>query len=619
VKCNSFRFAPYLSALLALGCGGSVSGTADVPDGTDTTPHDNEAVADSLHEDRGTGDAGLPPGVFRVAVLSDPTIIGDDFHGWNARLEEAVAWINARNDLTLVLVLGDLAAHMVDPYQANPSEASWEDGIQAFVSIMGTLDIPWYAIPGDKDYAEEITEREYWIEWADPTARRSALKTWLGDAHPGDKPWWTFSHGGVRFVGLDTMAGPRALESFGATGSLGEDQLSALEEEFEGEEPLLLLGHHRPEMTLEEGIEGLPARIGMYSDKILAVFSGHLWSYTEYDVGGVIGFGFDTVAVPEPGSPNIAIAEIDVPARTVTIVNRDALPYSQNPGPLDCKPGTDTVGLITLADSCHGVWFTDLNVDDPTLEDLFAAADMGETPFAFHVIADNNNGSLEIAGTMATNVEKVFFTDPAPPDHALEQSWGSPCEVFQWSMDDPCLGATVTITYDLLNLIQPDEFGANCGLYWDYTADLTFGARLGPDADGNLTLADAELRISFVKEEVLDSIKDFMVRTYCANDTCRGVRLHPYMPQEGCSPSENDHYMDCVQGILAFDDVPAHCDPLLGATTDVPLRLILQFKDMLPDEATFVFRGWGHRLTPMDEPSEDWSISTGTFDPFMCM
>ena len=99
-----------------------------------TDPGSENGGTDTGAGDTGTTDTaedqGTPGNAFRIVVISDPHVTGNNLKGWNSSLETVVTAINGTADIDFVLILGDLALSLEDDYGAYGVEpAPWAEGL----------------------------------------------------------------------------------------------------------------------------------------------------------------------------------------------------------------------------------------------------------------------------------------------------------------------------------------------------------------------------------------------------------------------------------------------------------------------------------------------------------
>ncbi|MCZ7582679.1 MAG: hypothetical protein M5R36_04720 [Deltaproteobacteria bacterium] len=141
---------------------------------------------------------------------------------------------------------------------------------------------------------------------------------------------------------------------------------------------------------------------------------------------------------------------------------------------------------------------------------------------------------------------------------------------------------------------------------------------MGNDLDANLSFVDGHFAVSLEKADVMETVEQFLVDSYCANDDCNGGSV--LMPQNGCSPAANGDTAACTGETLEFGDIPSQCDTEIGTLFKVPVRLIRVLVDMLPNNFVINFQvsGWGHEMTFSNDFSGDWNIGEDVFDNAYC-
>jgi len=143
-------------------------GAAEHCDGVDNNCTDGIDEAPAADQDcDGTADDGDPGcsqdlQAFRIVAISDAEICQDDMYEKNNHLDQVVAAINARADIDFVVILGDLAARFYErmwdqPWWQDPPydpSKTWDDAFALAVDSLANLNVPFYFVPGEKDYTE---------------------------------------------------------------------------------------------------------------------------------------------------------------------------------------------------------------------------------------------------------------------------------------------------------------------------------------------------------------------------------------------------------------------------------------------------------------------------------
>jgi len=589
----------------------------------DETPDDDSSPGDDdeADDDDNNDDDDAAAEIFRIAVISDANIVADNLLQWNENLVNVVAAVNNEPGLDFLVILGDLGVRFFEwwweDYHAdyNP-EMTWEDCLNVALEILSDLEIPYYFVPGDKDYADIYQINwGFDVQWAEREQRTAGLRTRLGAAYPGTEAWYSFKHKGVRFFAGNSMAGDRWQDGFGQPGSLGQAQLDALAAVEADSTPTIFMSHHNGLAILEgAGQPTLEEVLSAKSTNVMALFNGHHYAYQEYEYAGIDGYAFDAVSDGDlTGDLYYAVAEIDPAAQTVTIINKDDLPYPPEYLDYSCEPGESSADMSGLVGSFHTVFFVALDTDYWVLDLLLGAAELGETPFPLWVNADLGSNDYQIMLTQATMYE-------GGGDHAIEApitEYDVPCEFFTWHYQEPCL-ATVEaeITYDILGLIGSKSGHAECGIGLNYQTGFLFEATIGDDADGNTSFKTGQITVTLEKAKVVAAIEQFILDSYCAYD-CEPSQGELVIPAGQCDAEANGDAAACDAGVLTFDEVPAICDTLVGSSVMLPMRLVLSLIELLPDqmEVTFRFQGWGHEmvLSRYNEMDRDWAMSIGVW------
>jgi hypothetical protein len=189
----------------------------------DETPDDDSSPGDDdeADDDDNNDDDDAAAEIFRIAVISDANIVADNLLQWNENLVNVVAAVNNEPGLDFLVILGDLGVRFFEwwweDYHAdyNP-EMTWEYCLNVALEILSDLEIPYYFVPGDKDYADIYQINwGFDVQWAEREQRTAGLRTRLGAAYPGTEAWYSFKHKGVRFFAGNSMAGDRWQDGFG--------------------------------------------------------------------------------------------------------------------------------------------------------------------------------------------------------------------------------------------------------------------------------------------------------------------------------------------------------------------------------------------------------------------
>lgn len=291
-------------------------------------------------------DAGYVPGAsFRFLVLSDTHIqrTGEPAHA-EENLELAVQRINAEfpaadfvavtGDLVDGLMSGDTADYLAG--QPNPAEVYRER--------MEELAVPYYSVLGNHDYNTGYDEQEgSTVSAEDPSVPEAIWNKVLGI-----DPYFSVLHNGIRLVFLGSARGeaypvPCSAHhlALACKGSFDETQMTWLEGELAGPEPVVLFFHH-PIRTDDENAlfvfnpvyfvqeqDRFYEIAETWKDRILAIFvgHGHVWEHDTlngtipvYETGSLGGFG---------GHPdNMHVVDVDPAGPTVQVtIGRPGVDY----------------------------------------------------------------------------------------------------------------------------------------------------------------------------------------------------------------------------------------------------------------------------------------------------
>lgn len=582
----------------------------------DTTLPDDDASPDDDDDDSSPADDDdddtSPAETFRFIVMSDPTIVppatNEVTFWWNDRLDQAVEQINAEADIQFVLLIGDVAADMMEPWVDDVVDG-WEVASALAKEKLDLLQVPYYLAPGDKDYTDEVMTYEFAIDWADWNARETRLHEIWGDAYPGANPWNVIEHEGVRFFLANSTAGPRLAEANGMTGSFGEDQLNTLANELSGDQWTVFFSHHPGVFALEEaGAPTLEEILSAKADKVAGFFHGHLLGFQKYEWADLEGYSLGGI---NQSYLYYAIVEVNPATGELTILNEDQLAFPEDWQEFQCEPGQDTAGsLSSLVDTVHSLFISEFKTNYWLVNLFLANADVGNSPMPLWVLEDNSDETFDIEMTQA---QYAHWEDG---DWVVIYSWSTAdvaCDVFTFSYNDPCL-ATVdaNIAYDLMSIIEPWGVHAACNVQLLYDTDFLLEIKMGEDTDGNLSFPQGQISLTLGKDAVIETIQQFIVDSYCADDWCGG---YPLMAGEGCSAETNGDTAACNAGTLTFADVPTQCDTWIGDNYKIPMRIILAGMGIIPEdfEVTFLLKGWGHKMTLVGDYTTDYFLETDVF------
>jgi hypothetical protein len=599
--------------LIACGCGD------DDDDNNDSDANDNvDDDADDDADDDVDDDDDYVGEPFRIAVISEPLILVDDLWGHNDQLALAVDKINSEMpDIEFVIIMGDFAAYWITDWRGaargGEKAGEWDEMFGMFMYDIESLTPPFYATMGEMDYSDEVQAWPRDITYVDDWgARDQVFKDSFGDAYPGANPWYTVEKNGVTFFMANTMAGDDFDQYAGNIGSLGDAQMTALQQEMDSGNPMIFVGHHSPRLTFEgEGNDTVFNTMTSKSGGVFSVFDSQLRQYRDYDLGGINAHSFGSVS---NGGNNVAYIEIVPNDRTVTILNRDDLLYYEGPQENTCTPGVDTVGnLDDFVGTYQGVFVPEWSTDFFIFDLLAHGEDAPDFPFLFHIL-DQQDDMLDV---MMTYGVLASFMDGAG-DHAVASHAPAPCSVFQYRFDDPCIYVdNPESNFDaLLAFNSGGAAQVDCGLEMKILIDdYTF--------DGQLVRDDEGVHIDWIygagqllTNRITEAFERFIIDAYCAYDCVTDL-----MPQDGCDTVANGHQAACDAGTLGIDDIPTQCDLNFGYTS-TSARFLLGLIGLLSDtEVHGEWAGWGHQMVPQNEGDfwnegwmTDWALDLGSFD-----
>jgi hypothetical protein len=251
---------------------------------------------------------------FSFAVVADPHIQGSEDH--DARLESAVAWINAEasnRDIQLTLVLGDIG---------------WgETGLERSLELLTPLSMPWVPVIGD-NVVISGQDAEFESVFEDQIAvLEQELMSWEKSPSPVWDPNYEvqsslqnfrFEHEGVLFVALDwNIRGIGGLAAeFADLHDFDGGSWPFLVESLDGaharpEESILLLSHiplMAGALDVEE-VGQVNTLTSPLSSRIDAAYAGHM--HVTYDLYNKPG-GYEVLVTDATWDDENVIRIVDV-------------------------------------------------------------------------------------------------------------------------------------------------------------------------------------------------------------------------------------------------------------------------------------------------------------------
>ncbi len=553
---------------LALGGCAEESRGVDAPPtgdlrGVDAPPAGETTQGESGPETPPTPD--YSPVVF--AVITDIHIEGGIDHGVSqnvAGLLETVAGQDPAPEL--VAITGDLIDAFEEPVDTGPGSK-----IDALRQLIDGAPLPVEIAFGNHDYY--VTGDALMAMTPDPAARTQLFEDELG------VPAWHYTtHGGMRFVYLNGMIGPKAAPSLGLNGSLGSEQLAWLDDLLDDGVRSLLFLHQPPSSILEaEGTEtSLAEVVADHADTVLGIFVGHIhvWGRDTYE--GV------PVYLTSAGYGGHAMhhVRVDPEAGTVEILNADGIDYGETEH-VPCDPARDPV--LTDAAALEGLPLV-LEVPDAQIQPMglgtYLREVIGEIPLVVRLGATAGD---ELAALITVGKRSGDGADGAPA--YIKHLADAPCAATFLTLDGPCFSTTpVALEIEiggLLGFPLPPGWQLRAGL-----SDLTLTGVL--DDDGLVGQGVLATTLDF--EPGARDVEAILVQEYCNNKLA------------GCTPGEGDMpACPAEPGLEFFGDIPAECDVnILG----FGLRFLFDIFESVPDLKVSLdanFTTWPAEI--MDEPT----------------
>ncbi|MBM4370491.1 MAG: metallophosphoesterase [Deltaproteobacteria bacterium] len=479
------------------------------------------------------------------AVVSDIHLEGGMEDGISRNVAELLAAAGALDPAPeLVAITGDLVDLLPEPVDTGPGSK-----VDALRQLFAAAPVPVEATLGNHDV---YTSGDAIFAFTkDPAGRRALWAQELGVAPPS-----VTEHGGMRFLYLDSTAGPRAPESLGLNGSLGAAQLAWLDAQLSDGVASILFLHHPPGIVLEDGEITLRTVVRDHADTVLAIFVGHIHVWDREEFEGV------PVYLTEAGYDGDGIHHVraDPAAGTVEILNAGAIDYGETEV-LPCDPDREP-GLPDPA-ALEGTALV-LRIPDTHVEPMglgsYLREVVGEIPLVLRIggpaPAGDGLEALITAGTWSGD-----GADGAPA-YVKPVTEGS-CEGLTLVLDGPCFSTTpVTLLIDIGKVI-----GIPLPPGWKLRAALKDLVLSGVLTDG-----------AAVEQGVFDATLDFApgaldLQAIIAREYCKGT-LDGCVPGEGAMPA-------CPQdpGPELFADIPVECDVhLLG----IGLRMVFDIFESVP-------------------------------------
>ena len=522
-----FAVTLLLGSLMA--CGGGGGGGVQDAATSDTPAEDADASepVDALEEAEAAEEDVAPAAPLVFTVISDPHLFGPLDSPWSERVADLLDAADAAAPApTLTVVTGDLIDVIAEP----PLEAQLE-AFAAWRSLMEAHEL--MLVMGNHDYYSDDSPTYELTEEREARAALYELELGLAPTYAAR------GYPGVKLITLDSMQGDDWRLSAGLGGSLGQAQLSWLEQELSDGVPALLFVHHPPDMIREpDGQRTLADVLAARPDVVLGIFAGHLHHFARGEWEGIplylTGWAHEGL---------FHHVEVDPGAGHLTILNEDELPYGEvDEAPCDAETATPVDALTAFDGSVQHLLITE------------ASAETG-----------GMGAMLEEAITYVPVLLALGMSapdDPILPTHLIVGTYVGPAQgslppFVDLDDDAPCVAAPLLVT-DPCYVTSPVE------LSFDLVTAL--GLSVNPAWQARVTLDDVRLegtlKLAAGKGYMTGKLSLIADLNPTMGDL-RGIVVHEYCAGVigGCAPGEGDMPACPVDADEAFfDQIPTTCD-----------------------------------------------------------
>jgi hypothetical protein len=535
-------------SLALMGCGGGGGDGGEGVDGSDGWASELRGVdAPPAGELRGVDappTVDYSPVVF--AVVTDLHIEGGFDDSIVQNVVGLLAGAAARAPAPeFVAVTGDLIDAFEEPVDTGPGSK-----IDALRQIIDGAPVPLEIALGNHDYY--VTGEALMAVTDDPGAR-----TQLFEDELGIPPWHVTTHGGMRFIYLNGMIGPKAAPSLGLNGSLGDEQLAWLDDLLDDGVRSILFLHQPPSSILEaeDAETTLAAVVAAHADALLAIFVGHIHVWGRDTFEGVPVY----LTAAGYGGKNLHHVRVDPEAGTVEILGAEGIDYGETEE-IPCDPARDPV--LTDPAALEGLPLV-LEIPDAHIQPMglgtYLREVISEIPLVVHLGASAGD---EVAALLTVGKRAGDGAGAAPA--YIKPMSGGPCVATILALDGPCF-STAPVTMEI-------EIGGMLGFPlppgWALHAALV-----------DLTLSGVLTDGGFVEQGLLETVLDFApgaadVERILVQEYCKGSLA-------GCTPGDAG-MPACPDpaGPEFFGEIPLECDVnILG----FGLRFLFDIFESVPD------------------------------------
>jgi hypothetical protein len=475
----------------------------------------------------------------------------------------------------LLVVTGDLTDTLYEPVETGEGSR-----IDALKKVFESVPLPVEAALGNHDYY--ATDDPLFALTKNPAAREALFKSELGL-----EPWYYTEHGGMRFVYLDSMHGPRGAETLGLNGCLGDEQLAWLDALLADGVAAVLFLHHPPGAALEAGEATLESVIKKHAGNILAVFVGHVHVWARSDIGGVPLY----VTAAGFGGQALHHVRVDPAAGTVEILNEAEIDYGETvETPCDPAQELPLANPAALEGVVLSAWMPDAHIE-PVGLGTYLRELAPKVPLVLRLGQPGEGGKTLFALLVSGRYEGDAAEGLPPYVAGIEDGECLPVSV---GLDGPCFETgPVTLTPDLAQML-----GVPLLPGWRLRAELRDLVLTGVLADGGV-VDHGVLRATLDLSLGIEDVQGIIVQEYCAGTL------------EGCQPGAAG-MPACPEspGPDFFSEVPEKCDfTLFGAG----LRMVFAILESVPGNAVQIDANFSTVLAAESETALPGRVAPGLF------
>jgi hypothetical protein len=429
-----------------------------------------------------------------------------------------------------IVITGDLIDNLEEPVATGEGSV-----MNALVKVLESSPIPVEPVMGNHDY---YAKGDAIFALTSDFPARTALY----EEQIGLPPFHHVVHGGINFVYLNSMLGPRCADSIGLNGSLGAEQLAWLDQLLSDGEPALLFLHHPPSTVLEEGDVTLETLVSKHRKNVMAVFAGHIHVWGRSDIDGV------PVYLTKEGfrGQHYQHLRVDPVAGTIDLLNAEDIDFGETVEvPCEADVAEPLQNPSALDGSVLLIQIPDGNIAPMGLGSYLKEM-MPDIPLAIRLLQLDHTGTL-FQGLITIGKTSGSATAEAPA--YMTSVWQGTCVPMEVTLDGPCMTTnSIDLTINIAGMV-----GIPLPPGWQLRGEFR-----------NLTLSGLLTDEASIEFGVLRSVIDFNpgaedIRSIIVTEYC-GSRLVGCTPGQGGLPACPDPVDSSF-----FDSIPMDCDvDLLG-------------------------------------------------------